>query len=98
MSNYQSIFETYISSENIPFKLLNKRVIFPDDLSLPLYAFKTITSNTPWTVLSYQLYGTIDYWWILCALNKNNNIYYAQDGTTVVYVKAEYIPFIENNI
>jgi hypothetical protein len=98
MSDYQTIFETYISSENIPFKVLNKRVIFPDDLNSPIYTFKNITANTPWTVLSYQLYGTIDYWWLLCAVNKNNNMYYAQDGTQVAYIKAEYIPLIENSL
>jgi hypothetical protein len=98
MSDYQSIFKTYTSTENIQFKMLNRRVVFPEDTTLSIYGFKNIMSNTPWTILSYQLYGTIDYWWILCSLNKNNNMYYAQSGTSIIYLKGEYIPLIENNL
>lgn len=98
MAEYQSIFKEYISSENLPFKMLNRRVIFPEDKNSPIYSFKNITTDTPWTVLSYQIYGSINYWWILCALNEDNNIYYAKDGSIVTYIKAEYIPYIENNL
>jgi hypothetical protein len=98
MPEYQSIFKTYNTSENIPFKMFNKRVIFPEDKSLPLYGIKFVAANTPWTILSYQIYGSINYWWILNSLNAENNMYYAQEGTSVFYIKPEYIAYIENNL
>lgn len=97
MNSYTSIFRQYTTSENIPFMMLNRRVVFPDDRSLPIYSKKLITSDTPWTILSYQIYGKIEYWWILCALN-DNNMYYAREGSLITFVKPEYISTIENSL
>lgn len=69
MSNYSSIFNLYKTTENIDFLMLNRKVEFPNDKSLEIYSTKTITDNIPWTILSYQLYDSIDYWWILTKLN-----------------------------
>lgn len=98
MSTYKNIFKEYNTKENIPFLLLNRRVVFPEDESLPIYNNRYISSDTPWTILSYQIYNDISYWWILCALNPKNNMYYAKDGTRVKYVKPEYISLILNNL
>lgn len=97
MNSYKDIFREYRTSEGIPFKMFNRRIVFPDDKNLNIYASKSITADTPWTILSYQIYGTIDYWWILCALNEYN-IYYAREGSVVKYVKSNYIPAILNSI
>ncbi|MBR4890151.1 MAG: hypothetical protein IKU15_02390 [Clostridia bacterium] len=97
MAKYENIFKTYKTSEGIPFYLLNRRVIFPDDKTLYIYGRKFISTNIAWTVLSYQIYGTIEYWWVLCALNKSN-MYYAKEGNTILYVLPEYISLILNNL
>jgi hypothetical protein len=95
--DYSKIFRVYNTKENIPFLLLNKRVEFPSDRSLDIYKSTLINSNIPWTVLSYKLYGTIDYWWILCSLNPSS-IFYAKEGEYIYYIKPEYIEFILNSI
>lgn len=97
MSSYKDIFNEYKTTEGIPFKLFNKRIVFPDDKNLDIYSKTNITSDTPWTILSYQIYGSIEYWWILCALNEHN-MYYAREGSTVVYIKSEYLQAILNSI
>lgn len=97
MNDYKDIFKVYRTTENIPFLMLNRRIVFPDDKTLDIYGRKYIASDTPWTVLSYQLYGTIQYWWVLCALNEYN-MYYCKEGSYLTYVKAEYIPLILNSI
>lgn len=97
MSDYTKIFHVYTTSENIPFYMLNRRIVFPEGLSSPIYDIKYINTNMPWTILSYQIYNTIDYWWILCSLNKNT-LYYAKEGSTIRYVKPEYISEIINNL
>lgn len=96
MFEYQKIFNEYTTSENKPFLLLNKRIVFPEDKTLPIYSKKLITSDTPWTVLSYQIYKNINYWWVLCALNEKNNIYYAREGSVVLYLQPKYLSLIEN--
>ena len=59
MNTYKNIFKEYNTKENIPFLLLNRRVVFPEDESLPIYNNRYISSDTPWTILSYQIYNDI---------------------------------------
>ena len=95
--NYTSIFRQYKTEENIPFYLLNKRVVFPADKSLDIYDSIYVTSDTPWTILSYQLYDSIEYWWILCSINPSS-IFYAKEGDTIHYIKRQYIRTILENL
>ena len=76
---------------------MNKRVEFPSDKSLYIYDSTLIDTNTPWTILSYKIYNTIDYWWVLCSINPSS-IFYAEAGTYVYYIKPEYINLILSNI
>ena len=95
--DYTKIFRLYNTKEGIPFLLLNKRVEFPSDKTLDIYSSILVDNNTPWTILSYKLYGTIDYWWILCSLN-SSSIFYAKEGDYIYYIKPDYIEFILNSI
>ena len=79
------IFNQYRTSEGIPFYLLSKSVHFPDNND-ELYSYVYIDDNTPWTILSYQLYGTINHWWVLTSLNKNAP-FYAKAGTNIKIIK-----------
>lgn len=94
---YDSIFTEYNSTEKIPFYILNRRIEFPSDKKLDIYDKKYVNVDTPWTILSYNLYHTIEYWWLLSALNPES-IFYAKEGSEVYFIKEDYIPFILNNI
>lgn len=95
--NYTEIFNKYKTKEGKLFYLINKSIAFPEDKSLAIYDKKIVSDNTPWTVLSYDLYDKIDYWWILCSINKSS-IFYAKDGDTVYYIKPEYLSLILTNL
>lgn len=97
MENYTDIFKTYNTSEGIPFYLLNKRIEFPDDRGLFIYNSILMDTDIPWTLLSYRLYGDIKYWWLLCSLNKSS-IFYAKEGSTIFYIKPEYLTLILSKI
>ena len=88
--NYSLIFNNYTSLEGIPFTLKNRRVHFPDDRTLPIYKKAYIANNIAWTVLSYNIYGTIDHWWVLCALNKSN-VLYAPADSEIYYIDENII-------
>ena len=55
-----------------------------------MYGIKYIAENVPWTILSYNIYGTISYWCVLCSLNQSQ-IFYAEEGSEIRYVLPEYI-------
>lgn len=80
----KKIFNQYETSEGIPFYLLSKSIHFPED-DKSLYKYLYISENVPWTILSYQLYGTLNYWWVLSSLNKNQP-FYAKKGYTIKFI------------
>lgn len=94
---YNNIFNLYFSSEGIPFTLKNRSIAFPEDETNPIYERRYVTIDTPWTVLSYTLYGTIEYWWVLAAINKSQ-IFYANEGSEILTISKNYIDDVMNTI
>lgn len=98
MTNYSDIFNRY-TNNNFRFYLLSRSVIFPDDKTLDIYRRHFVTEDTAWTVLSYEIYGTIDYWWVLCAINKaDDEVFYAPSGQYVYYIREDALPNLLNQI
>lgn len=91
------IFNQYLTQEGIPFYLINKSVHFPQDDSLEIYGFVTVDDDTPWTILSYKIYNTISYWWVLQSLNKDS-IFYAKGGETIKIIKPSYIDEVMSHV
>lgn len=84
MNNLSQIFNSYETTEGVPFKLISKSVSFPIDNS-DVYSYMFVSENIPWTILSYQLYNTIDYWWVLSNLNIDSP-FYAKKEMNVKYI------------
>ena len=97
MKNYSEIFNGYYTEEGTPYYCLNKSVVFPSDQSLEFYTRYYVDDDTPWTTLSYKLYGTIDYWWVLTSLNKSM-IFYAERGTEILIIHPNSIENILRKI
>lgn len=88
--DYTNILNGYYTSEGIPFYFLSKSITFPTDDDLEIYKKLYCADDLPWTIVSYKIYGTIDYWWVLSALNKEST-FYARAGEDVKIIKPEYI-------
>lgn len=88
--DYTKIFNEYTTTEGVPFYLLSKSITFPQDLTLDIYEKRYCGEDTAWTILSYKLYDTIDYWWVLSALNKEMP-FYAERGSEILIIKPSQI-------
>lgn len=88
--NYTKIFNEYDTSEGVPFYILSKRVNFPEDDSLEIYSYVYSPDDTPWTIMSYQLYGSINYWWVLTSLNYDMP-FYANRGSVIKVINPKYL-------
>jgi hypothetical protein len=91
---YENIFNISLvdnSGKNFYIYNLLDKVIFPETLSTEVLAQQTILTDKPWTMLSFELYGTIDLWWVIYLLNKPKYIFKAKAGTTYKYVKPDFI-------
>ena len=94
---YNNLFYLYYTSEGLPFTLKNRSIAFPEDDNNPIYKKMYISNNTPWTVLSHTLYNTVDYWWVLAALNKSQ-VFYAKEGTEILTIPDDYIDSVISTI
>ena len=95
---YENIFNVnLIEDNNVYFYNLLNKVIFPDSISDEFTDEITLTSDKPWTMLSFQLYGTINLWWTVYLLNKPDYIFKAQ-ANTYKFIKSKYITSVLNKI
>jgi len=87
---YENIFKVQLIEKDdkafYAYNLLNK-VIFPDNLDSDLIDEVVVHGDKPWTMLSFELYDTIDLWWTVYLLNKPDYIFMAKAGTTYKYIK-----------
>mgnify|MGYP003656366762 CR=1 FL=1 len=87
---YENIFKVQLKEKDdkafYVYNLLNK-VIFPDNLDSALIDEVVVRGDKPWTMLSFELYSTIDLWWTVYLLNKPDYIFMAKAGTTYKYIK-----------
>lgn len=88
--NYSKIFNEYDTTEGVPFYLLSKKINFPEDTTLEIYEMLYCDEDMPWTVLSYKLYNSINYWWVLSALN-GDQIFYAKRGEEIRIIKPKFL-------
>lgn len=88
--DYTKIFNEYTTSQGIPFLMLSKRVTFPSDNSLDIYQYLYSDEDIAWTIVSYKIYGSIDYWWVLSALNSHMK-FYAKKGSVVKIIKPTHL-------
>lgn len=96
---YENIFNVnLIEDNNVYFYNLLNKVIFPDNISDEFTDEITLTSDKPWTMLSFQLYGTINLWWTVYLLNKPDYIFKAQANNTYKFIKSKYITSVLNRI
>jgi len=74
MSNLQGFFTKILDNERITY-LLNKTIYFTNsgEISPELYHTYEIKNSDTWFSISYQTYGTIDGWWIICRFNNIRN-------------------------
>jgi len=96
---YENIFNVnLIEDNNVYFYNLLNKVIFPDDISDEFTDEITLMCDKPWTMLSFQLYGTINLWWTVYLLNKPDYIFKAQANNTYKFIKSKYITSVLNRI
>ena len=95
------LFNNYKTEEGEDFINLSRKIVLPEKNDSDSYEEYFVGDDVAWTILSYQLYGSIDYWWILSELNQSN-IFYAAGDTSITIIKKDYINIliqaIENSL
>ena len=71
-TQYENIFKLGKADKYFFYNII-KKVSFPEDLGTEVYTERHITSETPWTAFSHNIYGTQDLWWLICCVNNIQN-------------------------
>lgn len=102
--SYENIFRLYQTedSENqinfYYYNLLNS-VYLPGNISPAYYYTITLKRATPWTVISYNEYKTINLWWLILLVNDiKNPVLFPEAGTVLKIIKQPFVKLILNDI
>jgi hypothetical protein len=96
---YEKIFKLYQTDNNQYFYNIIQSIFLPDKLDKRALFYITIQQQQPWTTISYNVYKTIELWWLILLTNKIYNPFkLPQVGTVVAVIKPEYIPDILKEI
>ena len=99
---YENIFNIYTAkagTENLYYyyNILNK-VQIPNSLDQRIFDTIKLNRKLPWTTFSYQLYETMNLWWLIFLINKPKNIFIADAGIEYKYIRREYIDEVITSI
>jgi hypothetical protein len=99
---YENIFNVYTILKNEDsfyyyYNILNK-VVIPESIDENIFDTITLNRRLPWTTFSYNLYQTMNLWWLLFLINKPKNIFVADAGIEYKYIREEYIDRIINDL
>jgi hypothetical protein len=99
---YENIFNVYTTQKNEDsfyyyYNILNK-IVIPDTIDENVIGTVTLNRKLPWTTFSFQLYQTMNLWWLLFLLNKPKNIFVAEAGIEYKYIRQEYIEQVINDL
>jgi hypothetical protein len=98
-TRYENIFKVYFDKDGVPLYNLNKSINFPNNLDPALFNIFIYDSPTHWPILSYKLYETIYLWWLVTEVNNIRNPFILPPvGTTLKYIKPEYIQYVLGQI
>ena len=91
-NRYENIFRLFLSDNNHYFYNLNKSISFPDEIDDKFVNYFSLDRSVPWTIISYNIYGTIFLWWTITEINRiTNPVILPKTGTVLRYIKPEFI-------
>ena len=88
---YENIFKLYTTVDSQYFYNILSTVSFTEDLDVNLFYNVTVNEKTPWTIISYGAYGTIELWWLIAIINGVKNPLVLPSSGKLKILRAQYI-------
>jgi hypothetical protein len=67
--HYEKIFKLYMDGEYPTYNLL-QQIVLPDNINQTMLRTIDVPPGTPYSILSYNIYGNIHMWWLICLVNR----------------------------
>lgn len=81
---YENIFKMYKNDTSQYYYNITKTITLPEDIDPGQIIYYRMRRRMPWTMVSFNIYNTIELWWLLCLLNKVKNPVKAPDTGLVI--------------
>ena len=98
---YENIFKVNQTEENkYYFYNINRTIRFsPADLDSKYFYKFRVNRIIPYTALSYNLYNTMDLWWLICVINNiDNPVEFLKPGAIIKVIKQQYVSTVVDMI
>jgi len=96
---YENIFRMYSNETSQYFYNLLRSINAPTEIDEEKLVYYTCKSKLPWPMISYNIYGNIELWWLVCLVNKiDNPIEVPDDGTVLKAIAPNYVKTVLSEI
>jgi hypothetical protein len=96
---YENIFKLYQNDLNQYYYNITKKIVLPNNLDPTQFLIYPIKQSMPWTMVSFNIYSTIELWWLLCVVNNiQNPVLQPKTGTYIKALRPELIAPLINDI
>ena len=98
LENLFNIFTTDDGSETYYYNIL-KTANFPADLDESIYFNYTVKPQDSYPLISYKIYGDVQLWWLICAVNNiSNPLPMPKSGTILKIITTDIVKTILSDI
>jgi hypothetical protein len=104
LTDYERIFRIYtVNTDGMDMNFYNilNRIDMPENIDSRYVKFYEAKGNAPWTILAYNIYGSVKMWWLLALMNKDildENRFVVKGGTQIKYLIPEILGLVYNQI
>lgn len=97
---YENIFKVYQTGDkDYYFYNILKKIEIPKDINNQVFDVILFPPNTPFTSLSYAIYGTTYLWWLICVVNDIKNPFDTSlVGKKIKILKRDYVKPVLDSI
>lgn len=95
---YENIFKMYQTKDKKYFYNIIKKIDLLSNLDPSQFFYYPVPRKMPWTIISFNLYNTIELWWLLCLVNNiDNPVLQPSPGKVIRALKSNLVaPLISN--
>ena len=98
-NRYENIFRVYKTQGNQYYYNLLQSIYISNAIDPNKTFVMNVTQDLPWSIISYNAYGTTELWWLIALVNGiDNPVNGLTTGTTLTCIRPEYIPAVVQEI
>ena len=91
-SRYESILRMYTTPDNQYYYNLIQSISINGNIDKTKVFYMPVKQSLPWSIISYNAYGTTELWWLIALINNiNNPVKMPEVGTVLKFIRPDYV-------